>query len=245
MTRSNFGSSGFDLALAAHGFALVRSAELRAALPTKATAAFADFTLSWNRLGDDRYMADGGRYRRRRHAVFSVGPKGIARKPPQPHFQSRDYNPLNGGIQRVFEPIEPSVATSPTMIGLIHLADRIFTPLSSQRVPTWHVEVHQFRIEAGEGRPGQPTPEGLHRDGVDWVLVVLTARVNVAQGVTHIHASGGESLGAFCLAEPLDAAFINDRQVCHAVTPVVPIDPTRPAYRDVLVITFKIAEGAR
>ena len=30
------------------------------------------FAHSWNALELDRYMADGGRYRRRRHATFSV-----------------------------------------------------------------------------------------------------------------------------------------------------------------------------
>ena len=66
--------------------------------------AFAD---SWNRLELDTYMADGGRYRRRRHATFAAGADGaIARKPHQPHFQSLDYNPLHGGIARWFEPVE-------------------------------------------------------------------------------------------------------------------------------------------
>ena len=52
-------------------------------------------------------MADGGRYRKRRFAVFAAdGRRGIARKPHQPHYQSRDYNSLNGGIERWFAPIQ-------------------------------------------------------------------------------------------------------------------------------------------
>ena len=49
------------------------------------------------------------------------------------------------------------------------------------------MELHQFRIEARAGQIGQPTPEGLHRDGVDWVLVVLVDRRNVESGVTSIY----------------------------------------------------------
>ena len=60
-----------------------------------------NFAESWNRLGLDRYMADGGRYRRRRHAALAITPDGITRKPHQPHFQSRDYNRLNGDVQRL------------------------------------------------------------------------------------------------------------------------------------------------
>lgn len=230
--------------LVADGFALVEAADMRALLPTPAVDAFEDFAQSWNRLGEDRYMADGGRYRRRRHAAFAAGPAGIVRKAHQPHYQSRDYNALNGGIERWFEPIEPVVGSGPMLQGVIDLADRIFTPLSGRATAEWHVEAHQFRIEAAGDAAGLPTPEGLHRDGVDWVLVMLVARHNVAEGVTKIHGLDREEIGSFCLAEPFDAALVDDHRVYHAVTPVVPIDPAQPAYRDVLVVTFKAADAA-
>ena len=37
----------------------------------------------------------------------------------------------------------------------------------------------------------------------------------------------------------LDAAWIDDSRVYHGVTPVTPLDPAMPAYRDVLVLTFR------
>ena len=78
-------------------------------------AGFADwdgFAASWDDLGVDMYMADGGRYRRRRFALLSGRPERRRAKPHQPHYQSRDYNPLNGGIERWFEPVtEPSART--------------------------------------------------------------------------------------------------------------------------------------
>jgi hypothetical protein len=57
------------------------------------------------------------------------------------------------------------------------------------------VELHQFRIEAGDGEAGLPTPEGAHRDGVDWVIVMLVDRHNVASGVTDIFANGRRATG--------------------------------------------------
>ena len=51
----------------------------------------------------------------------------------------------------------------------------------------WRIEVHQFRIEA-LGRAGEPTPEGVHRDGVDYVLVLMVDRHNIASGTTTIHS---------------------------------------------------------
>jgi hypothetical protein len=100
------------------------------------------------------------------------------------------------------------------------------------------VEVHQFRIEARAGQVGRPTPEGLHRDGVDYVLVLLIRRQNIARGTTSVHALDGRRLGDFTLTAPLDAALLDDSQVAHGVTSVQPIDPDEPAYRDVLVVTF-------
>jgi hypothetical protein len=33
--------------------------------------------------------------------------------------------------------------------------------------------------------------------------------------------------------------LVDDSRVYHGVTPVTPLDPARPAYRDVLVVTFR------
>jgi hypothetical protein len=225
--------------LDAQGFAIISAAEMQRLLPGDAVAGFGDFAGSWDRLGDDRYMADGGRYRRRRHATFAVDADGIARQAHQPHYQSRDYNMLNGGIERWFEEVEPAVAEGATMQSVIAFADRVFTPLSPPDTKCWHVEVHQFRIEAAAEAAGLPTPEGLHRDGVDWVLVMLVARHNVEEGVTKIHGPDRAEIGSFCLTTPLDAVLVDDHRIYHAVTPIVPIDPDKPAYRDVIVVTFK------
>ena len=92
---------------------------------------------------------------------------------------------------------------------------------------------------------GRPTPEGLHRDGVDFVLVLLISRRNIASGMTTIHALEGRRLGHFTLTDPLDAALVDDKRVAHGVTPVEALDRAQPAYRDVLVVTFATADRPR
>ncbi|WP_297512831.1 2OG-Fe dioxygenase family protein [uncultured Caulobacter sp.] len=197
------------------------------------------FADSWNDLPLDGFMADGGRYRRRRFAAFSARPGQVVRKPHQPHWQSRDYNPLNGGVQRWFEPVTEAIADHPVTQGVIAAGLELFHPLSGAPATPWHVELHQFRIEAQAGGAGLPTPEGAHRDGVDWVIVMLVERRNVDSGVTDIFAPDGESLGSFTLTAPGDAVFLDDRRVLHGVTPIRPLDPESPALRDVLVATFR------
>ncbi len=228
------------------GFARAPAAQMRSLLPPEALRDWSSFAQSWDDLGVDAYMADNGRYRRRRFSAFAVANSAdssgqVTRKPHQPHYQSRDYNPLNGGIERWFDPFKDEIAEHPTLHAILGVCFTLFDELTSpaQRPKSWHVECHQFRIEARVGEQGQPTPEGLHRDGVDWVLVMLVTRENIAEGVTSIHNTTRELLGRFTLTEPLDAAFVDDSRVYHGVTPVSPIDPKRPAYRDVLVVTFR------
>jgi hypothetical protein len=226
------------------GYAFVHGAAMRAMLaPFGALSDWDRFTQSWNDLEIDTYMADGGRYRRRRHAVYeATTPDGVRRSAHQAHYQALDYNPLNGGIARWFEPIAAEVGDGATLRAILAFCQAFFGSMAAAR--TWRVEVHQFRIEARVGEAGLPTPEGLHRDGVDYVLVLLVQRCNIARGTTSIHGSGGQRLGAFTLTEPLDAALLDDSRVSHGVTAVQPIDPAAPAYRDVLVVTFAASHPA-
>jgi hypothetical protein len=219
----------------------MRKSLMHAALLADGLADWAGFADSWNDLGVDTYMADGGRYRRRRHAAFSITADGIKRKSHQPHYQSRDYNALNGGLARWFEPVQEDIAGHPALLAILRAGFSIFDGATdpATRPLSWHVELHQFRIEARQGEVGRPTPEGLHRDGVDWVLVMLVRRENVASGVTSIHDLHRRELGSFTLTTPMECALVDDGRVFHGVTPIAPIEAGVPAYRDVLVATFR------
>lgn len=232
--------SAIEEIVRADGFAFVHGNEMRGML--EAVGPLTDwpaFAASWKDLGLDTYMADGGRYRKRRHAVFAADARGIARKEHQPHYQSRDYNSLNGGIARWFDPIKEEVAFGPTMQTILRACRGWFERLTP--VPAWHIEVHQFRIEARAGQAGKPTPEGTHQDGVDHVLVLLVGRENVRSGETTVTDLTRKPLGSFTLTEPLDSAVVDDNRVMHGVTPVEPVDAARPGHRDLLVVTFRRA----
>ena len=224
------------------GFAFVHAAEMAGVLKANGLADWVEFAAGWDDLGVDTYMADGGRYRRRRHGVFAATGAGIVRVASRPHFQSTDYNTLNGGVARWFDPLTPETEANAAFKAILRTCQRVFDRLTPG-VLTWDVEVHQFRIEAQMGAVGKPTPEGMHRDGVDWVLVLMVRRENIASGETTIHDLDRALLGSFTLSQAMDAAWVDDSRVYHGVTPVELRDPTSPAFRDVLVITFKRAPG--
>jgi hypothetical protein len=172
-----------------------------------------------------------------------AGERAFRIEPHGPHYQSLEYNRLVGGIERWFEPMQPQVVASESFRRIVGLTLALFGPMKPQS--DWHIECHQFRIEARPDAAGQPTPEGVHRDGVDYVLVLLVARSNIESGTTTVHGLDGRELGSFTLTEPLDAALVDDTRVMHGVTPVRPIDAARPAYRDVLVVTLKQGDAPR
>jgi len=238
-------ATGIRNSLARAGYAFVEASEMRTALGRFGTLAdWPAFAASWNDLHTDSYMADGGRYRRRRFGVWRAGRQGrLERGPHQPHYQSLDYNNLNGGVERWFEPITPEIGEGASMRTILDYCRALFSRLSPE-TDNWHIEAHQFRIEARLGEQGKPTPEGLHRDGVDWVLVLMIDRRNIASGTTTIHDLDKRTLGSFTLTDPLDAALVDDSRCYHGVTPVEPENPAQPAYRDVLVVTFRKAPTA-
>ncbi len=136
--------------LIADGFAHVAAADMHGMLLAEGLSGWDHFADSWNDLGVDTYMADGGSYRRRRHAAFSVSANRIRRKPHQPHYQSRDYNALNGGIARWFDPVREDIGVHPALIAILKTSLAMFDAATeaATRPVAWHVELHQVRIEA-------------------------------------------------------------------------------------------------
>lgn len=232
-----------DGSLAGRGFAFVEGRDMRQVLEAAGSLEdWAAFVRSWGDLELDTHMADGGRYRRRRHAVYAVSRgEGITRLAHQAHYQGAIYNPLNGGHDRWFAPVADATGAGASLNTILVFCSRLFGGLSPD-VKRWKTEVHQFRIEAGPEQAGQPTPEGMHRDGVDWVLVLLIDRQNIRSGTTTIADLEKRPLGSFTLTHPCDAALVNDARVYHGVTPIEPCDDANPAWRDVLVVTFAKVE---
>ena len=229
------------------GFSFCASATVQAWLLAQDELALSDwevFANSWNGMPLDQYMADGGRYRRRRYAVLSAkrAEAEITLEPHQPHYQSLDYNELNGGVARHFEAIPTAIIQSHSMQQTLRFCRDTFSQLKPGQ--NWHIEVHQFRIEANLSEVGKPTPEGVHRDGVDFVCVMMVKRENISSGTTTMHDLQQNTLDSFTLTNPLDVAIVDDQRSMHGVTPILPIDSHLPAYRDVLVVTFRAINDA-
>jgi len=191
---------------------------------------------SWDRLLPDGYLKDGGRYRCRRHSCFVHEPASgrLTQAPHRAHWQPLDYNALHGGIERMFEPVEPAVAAAPAWHKLLAALGRLFADVAPAE--RWFIEAHQFRIDTTDG-VGRPTPEGAHRDGVDFVAVVLVARHHLRGGETRVFQADGPQGIRFVMREPWSAVLLDDLRMIHEATPIQPDGDA--AHRDTLVLTYR------
>jgi hypothetical protein len=192
---------------------------------------------SWQDLPPDEYLRDGGRYRRRRHSCFVVEGDMVTQVPHRAHWQPVEYNALHGGLERWFEPMDPAVVAQPVWPQLLR---RLAATCSSLKgAQPWYVEAHQFRIDTTDGI-GRPTPEGAHRDGVDFVVVALVDRSGVKGGETRVFDADGPTGIRFTMSDAWTTLVLDDERVIHETTPIQPQDPTAPGgHRDTLVLTFR------
>ena len=226
---------GLEAVLRDRGFAVLAPAGL-AALAGVALAELELLAASWDDLRPDAYLKDGGRYRKRRHSCFVADAAGLRQVPHRMHWQSLDYNALHGGMQRWFDPVDPAVVARPAWSKLLLALARVCSACRPE--PRWSIEAHQFRIDTADG-VGRPTPEGAHRDGVDFVAVVLVARNGIKGGETRVFQADGPDGQRFTLAEPWSLLLLDDAKVIHESTPIQPLDGY--GHRDTLVLTYRAA----
>lgn len=208
-------------------FATVSIAELDALRP------------SWDELPPDAHLRDGGRYRRRRHASLVVS-SGLGVEPAvQPvaqraHWQPLEYNALHGGLERWFEPIAAELVAAPAWQRVVLAFAGLASQLKGEQ--PWYVEAHQFRIDTTDGI-GRPTPEGAHRDGVDFVAVILVGREGIKGGETRVFDADGPNGMRFTMLEPWTTLVLDDARVIHESTPIQPLEGY--GHRDTLVLTYR------
>jgi hypothetical protein len=215
------------------GYAVLSREGLCALVGASATALDA-LRESWGELPPDSHLRDGGRYRSRRHSCFVVEGESVTQVPHRAHWQPVEYNALHGGIERWFEPMTAPVVSQPVWPRLLRGLAACCSALKGAQ--PWYVEAHQFRIDTTNGI-GRPTPEGAHRDGVDFVAVLLVERQGIKGGETRVFEAQGPHGTRFTLTEPWSALLLDDERVIHESTPIQPLGDL--GYRDTLVLTFR------
>lgn len=203
------------------------------------TTEWTQFSESWNTLHKDQYMADGGKYRFRRYSEFSIAPRNqeLSVLEHVPYRQSKEVNYLNGDIDRMFSPIRSDIQQNKAFQNVLFSCANVLDVIHKDA--TWLVQVFQNRIFARSDGPGKPTPEGVHRDGVDYVLTLMVKRQNVLGGESATYDAGDGTLkAAVTLAMPGDFIFLDDNKTLHGVEEITRDNESKDGFRDVLIAMY-------
>ncbi|MEU3734739.1 2OG-Fe dioxygenase family protein [Streptomyces sp. NPDC033538] len=198
---------------------------------------------AYDHLEPDAYLADGGAYRLRRHVRYRyrAARQTLLPSVPGAYLQSAEVNPFAGGVARYFAPVSPEVRDNPFLHALLLRSVREFA--QGLEPCDWEVDVHLVRVRAQADEEGLPSPEGVHRDGFEFISLHLMGRAGVLGGRSIICAADGAPLERPLLAEPMDSLYADDRRILHGTEPVR-LDPAAglaEGHRDMLLTSYRRA----
>jgi hypothetical protein len=89
--------------------------------------------------------------------------------------------------------------------------------------------------------PGNPTPEGIHRDDEYYTSQHLISRHNIGGGINYFYGNGREPTGdpqAVWTQKSYFDSYYFDCSLWHSVSPIVSGERDGGGHRDVLLIDF-------
>lgn len=172
-----------------------------------------------------------GRYRLRRLSSFRISGNELIKLPHGCLFQSKDYNPLAGDLNREFAELDDALIALPEFKKLVlEFSDRCKLKSGVS------LGVHQIRTTCSPQNFGNPAPEGIHRDGCDCIGIFSVNRHNILGGETHLYVARREKPVFKKILHPGELLLVNDREYLHFTTPVKPLTEGKGT-RDVFVLT--------
>lgn len=192
---------------------------------------------SYDNLPLDPFMGHGTRYKRFTQYQLSPEPGSdrgwIYEKLPQrDYIISKRYNNVAGGIRRTYEPIEVDFTPLVT-IG----ADA----LDLDRSHDWQINIHQNRSRAESERCAPITPEGVHSDGHEYIMIAVLRRNNVAGGETRLWMPDADApiwTGTLAAGK---AVLLDDKAIKHEATDVISADGGS-GHRDIVIVAYSTWE---
>ncbi len=187
------------------------------------------FKTFFNNLPVDPYIK--GNYRSRRLSRFTVFGDNLIKLPHGYLFQSKDYNPLLGDIKREFAELDDA------LIELDIFKNLVLAFIDSCKLhPEAEIGVHQIRTTCSPNNLGNPAPEGIHRDGTDFIGIFSVTRENIQGGETHLYTAKKEKPVFSKILNPGELLLVNDHEFFHFTTPIKP-QIEGQGIRDVFVLT--------
>jgi hypothetical protein len=181
----------------------------------------------------DPYVSAG--FRRKSIMRVQVSEGQIRRAAHGPLFQPKEYNPVHGDLVRHYDEMDERLGR------LLEPAVHIFAGCA--RLGMRHeilVQAQRITASSGDdGNTGFPVVEGWHQDNISVLGIFLVNRVNVAGGISMLARDcRGDDLAFAQTLGMGDLLLVDDTAYWHNTTPIARIDPSRPAYRDIVIMTW-------
>jgi hypothetical protein len=186
---------------------------------------------SYDDLPVDEFMGEGTRYKK--FSQYRLTPTGSGAwkfelLPHRDYTAYKKFNEVGGGIRRGYDPIDADF-TSLIAAGL--------SELELDSAEDWQINVHQNRTRAERGRPGPLTPEGVHHDGHEFVMIAVLRRENIQGAVTRLWNPGAPEPFWTGTLEAGQAILLDDRALAHDATDVLAAND-EPGFRDIFITAF-------
>jgi len=178
-------------------------------------------------IPQDPYVREGYRYKSL--ARCRINGTEIEKQPHTPLFQDRDTNPVNGGIVRFY----------PEISDLDRAKEAIMLFANTFKIDySYEILVQAQRTKCSLHNPGITTPEGFHRDGIDFIAIFCVSQYNIVGSQTQLLNSDDKIVFQRVLS-PGEMLLIDDRQLLHYTSPISVKEPQLSdfGFRDVLIIS--------
>ncbi|PIT68979.1 2OG-Fe dioxygenase family protein [Bartonella tribocorum] len=193
---------------------------------------------SWDYLPIDPYMKKGDTYRRKCFGKFIVNitNKTIDFVDDNTFFQSSEINSYAGGIERKLPKMSDIISSNSVLRKIIENTLSAFLMYKKKESNIWDVFVHQFRIESKKGIQGNPTPEGIHKDGHTFISMHMIGRYNIEGGTSYIYDEN--KIKEIVLKGNLESILLDDMEMYHSASAISSINDEE-GFRDLMVIDYR------
>ena len=224
--------------LEARGYSLVRAAEL--SMSDELRQAWLSLSIDYADLPPDDFLPGEASYRFRRYGRYCLVPASeeLIRLPHENYFQSSDINQVTGGFVRQFAPLLDTTFDNSFLQELIRFDFRQFPIADEMKLFPWEVQVHLIRVTGSSQECGYPTPEGIHKDGAEFVAVHLAELVNADGGDVSVYDNDRNLLAKYRLEQVMDFYLLNDRRRWHQADPIRPKQAAHQAIRSILTFDY-------
>ncbi len=181
----------------------------------------------FNNIPKDPYIPEGYRYK----SLARCRIKGniIEKQPHTPLFQNKNINSVNGGLVRVYPEIDNLDAAKEAIL--------LFTN-TFQIDYSYEILVQAQRTKCNNKNPGITTPEGFHRDAIDFLAIFCVNKDNIIGAETQLKDNQGNIVFRKVL-EPGEMLLVDDSKLLHYTSAINVKYPELDTFgfRDVLIIS--------